>query len=180
MIMVTQLRERDIKKCVKYWADINCPTPTAGNEFLIDCTSEQQNDDGFTTRNLTLGKPRELTVRDVVQCQYHDRPDHGVPSGTDNFLKFIHRIRELRAASPPDQDILVHCSAGIGRTGVVILTEASFKRIDMNETLPLIQVLKEMRSHRPQLIQNFAQFSYVCRAIMAYYENRQRRSTANS
>ncbi|XP_075249041.1 tyrosine-protein phosphatase non-receptor type 4-like [Convolutriloba macropyga] len=179
VIMVTALKERDIKKCVKYWPDINCPTPTAGNEFLIDCTSEQQNDDGFTTRNLTLRKTREATVRDVVQCQYHDWPDHGVPQGTDNFLKFIQRIREFRTGNP-NENILVHCSAGIGRTGVVILTEASFKRIDMNEPLPLIQILKEMRSQRPQLIQNFAQFSYVCRAILAYFEVRQRRTTGNS
>ena len=180
VIMVTALKERDIRKCAKYWPEINNPTPTGGNEFIIDCTSEQQNDEGFTTRNLTLRKGRESTVvRDVIQCQFHDWPDHGVPQGTGNFLKFIQRIREFRKSNPAE-NILVHCSAGIGRTGVVILTEASFKLIDLNEPLPLVQILKEMRAYRPQLIQNWAQFSFVCRAILAYYEIRQRRSTSVS
>ena len=209
VIMVTALKERDIRKCAKYWPEINCATPTSNNEFLVDCTSEEQNE-GYTTRNFTLQHrppPRRAgalksfkedsnsstaaataePVRDICQCQFHDWPDHGVPQGTKNFINFIQTIRDFRkkcsasfssssscSSSFENNHILVHCSAGIGRTGVVILTEACFNLIDLNKELPLISILRDIRAQRPQLIQNWAQFSFVCRSVLAYYDLKQR------
>ena len=240
VIMVTALKERDIRKCAKYWPEMHCPTPTSNNHFLVDCTSEQQNE-GYTTRHLTVTRPTAGTgssssssstfkqddsvmsggaseggggVREICQCQFHDWPDHGVPQGTKNFINFIQRIRDFRkkcsassaaaassssssstvsaaslsscdggagaGGSTSDKHILVHCSAGIGRTGVVILTEACFNLIDLNKELPLIALLREMRAQRPQLIQNWAQFSFVCRSVLAYYEMKQRASSSSA
>lgn len=85
--------------------------------------------------------------------QYVAWPDHGVPDSPGLFLRFTERVRELRQENP-NTPVIVHCSAGIGRTGVLILMETAMCLIEANEPVYPLDIVKMMRSQRAMMIQN--------------------------
>ena len=79
----------------------------------------------------------EEDVRQITQMAYSSWPDHGVPEHSDEFVGFVEEVRQHREGGI--HPTLVHCSAGIGRTGVLILMETAMCLIEANEVRPLCQ-----------------------------------------
>lgn len=88
--------------------------------------------------------------------QYVAWPDHGVPDSPGLFLRFTERVREARQESP--SPVIVHCSAGIGRTGVLILMETAMCLIEANEPVYALDIVQTMREQRAMMIQNAVSF----------------------
>lgn len=63
--------------------------------------------------------------------------------------------RCMSAANPP---IIVHCSAGIGRTGVLILMDTALAFMEMKEPIYPLDVVRTMRDQRPCMVQNVVSF----------------------
>lgn len=84
--------------------------------------------------------------------QYVAWPDHGVPDSPGLFLRFTERVRETRQDSPAP--VIVHCSAGIGRTGVLILMETAMCLVEANEPVYPLDIVQTMREQRAMMIQN--------------------------
>ena len=72
-------------------------------------------------------------ARLVSQMQYLSWPDHGTPDDSTEFVEFVDDVREMREKSATVAPTLVHCSAGIGRTGVLILMESALCLIEANQ-----------------------------------------------
>lgn len=84
--------------------------------------------------------------------QYLAWPDHGVPESPELFLSFTERVREARQdAKAP---IVVHCSAGIGRTGVLVLMETALCLMEAGEPIYPLDIVQTMREQRAMMIQN--------------------------
>src|SRR5690348_113109 len=83
--------------------------------------------------------------------QYTAWPDHGVPENPQHFIEFVAEVRKARNGSL--DPIIVHCSAGIGRTGVLILMETASCMIEANEPVYPLDIMKTMRDQRAMLIQ---------------------------
>ena len=81
-------------------------------------------------------------------------PDHGVPQFATSLLSFIKRVQKDRSKKigrvPP---LLVHCSAGVGRTGTFIMLDSMMERLKAEESVNINEFLKEMRSKRMYLVQ---------------------------
>ena len=94
------------------------------------------------------------TERDlpVTHLHYTAWPDHGVPRNTMSVISFIHRVRKLHPAYL-DSPLLVHCSAGVGRTGTFILLDSMMQQMKREGTLSLHSFLKSMRGQRMKLVQ---------------------------
>ncbi|VDK24529.1 unnamed protein product [Taenia asiatica] len=107
-------------------------------------------------------------VRRIVQLQYLRWPDHGVPSNCDDLIAFVERMRELRARGKSTCAV-VHCSAGIGRTGVVILLDTAMDMIRAQSPVKPIEMVRGMRMFRKRLVQTPTQFQFVCEAIVKYH-----------
>ncbi|VDO03341.1 unnamed protein product [Rodentolepis nana] len=107
-------------------------------------------------------------VRRIVQLQYISWPDHGVPNNCSDLIAFVERMRSLREQSDSPCTI-VHCSAGIGRTGVVILLDTAMDMIRAHIPVRPIEIVRQMREYREMLIQTPAQFQFVSNAIVQYY-----------
>ena len=93
--------------------------------------------------------------------QYISWPDHGVPQQSSSLVSFIHRVR---AVHPPDCDVplLVHCSAGVGRSGTFITLDSMMLQIKAKSTLYIYGFVEGMRDQRPRMVQNIvsmAQFT---------------------
>ncbi len=92
----------------------------------------------------------------MSQMQYMAWPDHGVPDDPQEFISFVTQVRKYRAGSV--EPLLVHCSAGIGRTGVLILMETAMCLIEANEPVYPLDAVRTMRDQRAMLIQTSVRF----------------------
>lgn len=89
--------------------------------------------------------------RHITHMQYIAWPDHGVPDDATDFLEFVERVRKRRdGVTEPS---IIHCSAGIGRTGVLILMETAMCLIEANEPVYPLDIVRCMRDQRAMLIQ---------------------------
>ena len=90
--------------------------------------------------------------RVVTQMQYLSWPDHGTPDDSTQFVEFVEEVREMRAKSTENRrqhnidagevPVLVHCSAGIGRTGVLILMETALDLVESDEPVYPLHMTK--------------------------------------
>lgn len=84
--------------------------------------------------------------------QYVAWPDHGVPDSPAQFLNFIKHVRDARKED--ESPVVVHCSAGIGRTGVLVLMETALCLIEAEEPVYPLEIVRTMREQRSMMIQN--------------------------
>ncbi|OAF72157.1 hypothetical protein A3Q56_00036 [Intoshia linei] len=171
VVMLTQCYEKNKKKCYKYWSDDNNVFNIGSfNITLESCTTMN----GYIYRIFTIinadQMPQESNVRQVVHLQYTSWPDHGVPTDFDNFIQFIQVVREEKKGIL--ENTIVHCSAGIGRSGVLIMMDTVMCLIEANQPIFPINIVKEMRCCRALMIQTDIQFNFTCKALVHVYENK--------
>ena len=102
-------------------------------------------------------KPRKLT-----HYHYTSWPDHGVPQNTSSMVGFVRQIQRAHARNE-GVPLLVHCSAGVGRTGTFMVLDAMLKRIACEGTVDVYGFLKHIRSQRCMLVQTLVSPSPVCK-----------------
>ena len=88
----------------------------------------------------------------VTHMHYTAWPDHGVPENAMSVISFIRRVRREHPHSL-DKSLLVHCSAGVGRTGTFILLDTVMQQIKNEGTLSIYNVLKNVRDQRMKMVQ---------------------------
>nr|XP_023021973.1 tyrosine-protein phosphatase non-receptor type 4 [Leptinotarsa decemlineata] len=107
--------------------------------------------------------------REIKHMQYVAWPDHGVPDSPQQFLNFTERVRAARRNDAP---VVVHCSAGIGRTGVLVLMETALCLMEAGEPIYPLEIVKTMREQRAMMIQNASQYRFVCESVHAAYSEK--------
>ncbi|CAH2265091.1 jg9260 [Pararge aegeria aegeria] len=138
------------------------------------------NDDKVVPQESSSG-----ATRNVTQLQYTAWPDHGVPEDSTAFIEFTQlcsQLRNHRAAIPTvveelvaeeervlEPPMIVHCSAGVGRTGALILAETALELLARRQPLYPLDLVRNMRTQRPMCIQNASQYKFVCESIQAAY-----------
>nr|XP_036856943.1 tyrosine-protein phosphatase non-receptor type 4 isoform X1 [Manis javanica] len=181
VVMLTTQVERGRVKCHQYW-----PESTGSSSYgcyQVTCHSEEGNT-AYIFRKMTLFN-QEIILgsfiyyngfslqtknesRQLTQIQYIAWPDHGVPDDSSDFLDFVCHIRNKRAGR--EEPIVVHCSAGIGRTGVLITMETAMCLIECNQPVYPLDIVRTMRDQRAMMIQTPSQYRFVCEAILKVYE----------
>lgn len=172
IIMLTTLTERGRTKCHQYW-----PHPPEVKDYghmRVKCHSEECNL-AYVTRQFTLTHTQRGEERAVTHLQYVAWPDHGVPDDPSDFLLFISSVRERRRGEEP---LMVHCSAGIGRTGVLITMETALAQLDGGQPVFPLDIVKTVRDQRAMMVQTTCQFQFVCEAILRVYKEKQEGSSA--
>ncbi len=111
----------------------------------------------YIHRELLITNERTDETRLVSHLQYIDWPDHGAPLSTSQFLEYLRHIQKINISMADAEEeetiILVHCSAGIGRTGAFILLDAALHLLDLDFPVNPIQLIKLMRDQRPMMLQ---------------------------
>ena len=145
-------------------------------KLVVSYDSPPLEENYVTTREIRLENTRfSDSPRFIHLLHYTKWPDKGVPDNSEDFLAFVERVRRYRAEFlTPSSPLLVHCSAGIGRTGVFIIMETACKLIEQNQPVLPLDLVRVLRDQRPYMIQTHEQFTFVCEAILNYYaENHQ-------
>ncbi|XP_067946936.1 tyrosine-protein phosphatase non-receptor type 4-like isoform X2 [Watersipora subatra] len=164
VVMLTALVERGRIKCHQYWPHLY--ETTDFGTLQLTCLKEKETR-SFAFREFTLVNMETNEERHIYQMQYIAWPDHGVPEDSSDFLDFVIRVRQKRIGMV--EPTLVHCSAGIGRTGVLILMETAMCLIESNQPVYPLDVVRQMRDQRAMLIQTSGQYKFVCEAILRVY-----------
>uniref|UniRef100_A0A8C5JFB9 protein-tyrosine-phosphatase n=1 Tax=Junco hyemalis TaxID=40217 RepID=A0A8C5JFB9_JUNHY len=165
IVMMTKLEEKSRIKCDQYWPGRGTDTYGMIQVTLLD-TIELAT---FCVRTFSLHKrgwntPGELEKREVRQFQFTAWPDHGVPEYPTPFLAFLRRVK---TCNPPDAGpIVVHCSAGVGRTGCFIVIDAMLERIKHEKTVDIYGHVTLMRSQRNYMVQTEDQYSFIHDALL--------------
>lgn len=166
IIMLTTTVERGRVKCHQYWPEGE-ETLAFGSLDII-CTKIRDFSPSYIYREMYVTDSKSLRSRVVVQLQYIAWPDHDVPDDSTDFLEFIHIVRHYREGTKTPS--VLHCSAGVGRTGVFIFMETVFNMIEGAEPIFPLEVVRRMRDQRCSLIQTPGQFIFVLEALLRAYE----------
>ncbi|OQR78235.1 tyrosine-protein phosphatase non-receptor type 3-like [Tropilaelaps mercedesae] len=170
IVMLTTLDEGKMQKCHKYWPDQGVPLEVhCLRGWQVRQTGKSRNA-AWVTRHFNLRCNATNEERLVKHLQYTMWPDHGVPRDSRDFINFVHLVRELRSEAPL-APVTVHCSAGIGRTGVLIMMETAMGLIEAGQAVEPSEMLQRMREQRPALVQTDTQFTFVVGAILRVFED---------
>ncbi|XP_051006235.1 tyrosine-protein phosphatase non-receptor type 21 [Acomys russatus] len=176
--MVTAEEEGGREKSCRYWPRLGSRhnTVTYGR-FKI--TTRFRTDSGcYATTGLKMKHLLTGQERTVWHLQYTDWPEHGCPEDLKGFLSYLEEIQSVRrhtnsTSEPksPNPPLLVHCSAGVGRTGVVILSEIMIACLEHNEVLDIPRVLGMLRQQRMMLVQTLGQYTFVYRVLVQFLKS---------
>ncbi|XP_070210282.1 tyrosine-protein phosphatase non-receptor type 4-like isoform X4 [Littorina saxatilis] len=164
VVMLTTKVERGRVKCHQYWPQLY-ETEDFG-ALQITCVKEEETP-SFAFREFNLTHVETNEERHIRHMQYIAWPDHGVPDDPSDFLHFVVKVRQARQAMV--EPTIVHCSAGIGRTGVLITMETAMYLIEANQPVYPLTIVRQMRDQRAMLIQTSSQYKFVCEAILRVY-----------
>lgn len=166
IVMLTTTVERGRVKCHQYWPEGD-ETLTFGSLEII-CTKIRDFSPSYIYREMYVTDSKSLRSRVVVQLQYIAWPDHDVPDDSSDFLEFIHIVRHYREGT--NTPSVLHCSAGVGRTGVLIFMETAFNMIEGAEPIFPLEIVRRMRDQRCSLIQTPGQFIFVLEALLRAFD----------
>ncbi|TKR68628.1 hypothetical protein L596_024588 [Steinernema carpocapsae] len=162
IVMLCGIMETGKKKCEQYWPLKEGESMTSG-QLTITNTKVVEVEKNMISSSLDLAHQGELLK--VEQIHWNGWPDRGVP---ENYLAPMRLIRKVTPMTP----ILVHCSAGIGRTGTVVGLDMSQHLLNAGEKIDLHEIVKELRKHRHGSVQTDVQFLYMHRVLFAIAENK--------
>ncbi|NWW54881.1 PTN3 phosphatase, partial [Pedionomus torquatus] len=164
IIMLTTLTERGRTKCHQYWPDP--PDVVEYGNFRVRCHSEDCTI-AYVFREMVITNVETEQQHAITHLQYVAWPDHGVPDDSMDFLEFVTCMRPKRVKNEP---VLVHCSAGIGRTGVLVTMETAMCLIERNQPVYPLDIVRKMRDQRAMMVQTSSQYKFVCEAILRVYK----------
>ncbi|KAJ2782012.1 tyrosine protein phosphatase 1 [Coemansia javaensis] len=175
VVMLARTHEARRKKCEAYWPPAVGRALNAPGDVSVTLLSEAPLDgcDDVVVRRLEL-RPRAGPPRTVTQLHFTAWPDEGVPASPLPLLALIAELHRL-AAPAPDAPVVVHCSAGVGRTGTFIVLDAAARYFADHADYPgdlVADTFRSLRSQRTTMVQMPGQFVFCYHAILFMLANR--------
>ncbi|XP_066458343.1 receptor-type tyrosine-protein phosphatase T-like [Eleutherodactylus coqui] len=154
IVMLTALKEQNKVKCECYWPE---HTQTYGD---ITVSLQQVAQTGaITIRSFSLKRVQSTVQMTVEQLHYLDWPDHGVPKKTDGLLQLVEQMNKCN--TPGSGAIIVHCSAGIGRTGTFVALDILLKMAKTVKKVNVFGCVHQLRKNRVNMVQNKEQYAFL-------------------
>ncbi|XP_068539608.1 receptor-type tyrosine-protein phosphatase eta isoform X12 [Anas acuta] len=162
IVMLTKCVEQARTKCEQYWPDKQSKTyGDIAVTVVLETVLPEWTIRDFNVENANTGESRI-----VRQFHFTSWPDHGVPETTDLLINFRHHVHEYSSQNPIDSPVLVHCSAGVGRTGTFIAIDRLIQQIEMENTVDVYGVVYDLRMHRPLMVQTEDQYVFLNQCVM--------------
>ncbi len=164
IVMMTKLEERNRLKCDQYWP--NKGMENYGNLMqvsLVDTTELAT----YTIRTFILAHlGSNEQKREIKHFQYTAWPDHGVPEPATSFLGFLRRINSISMQQQESGSVVVHCSAGVGRTGCFIVVNSMLERAINEKAIDIFDYVTQIRAQRNYMVQTEDQYQFCYDAVL--------------
>ncbi|XP_043827832.1 tyrosine-protein phosphatase non-receptor type 13 isoform X3 [Dromiciops gliroides] len=159
--MMTQEVEGEKIKCQRYWPDILGKTIMVNDRLRLALVRVQQLK-GFIVRAMELQDIQTGEVRCISHLNFTAWPDHDTPSQPDDLLMFISYMRHVHKSGP----IIIHCSAGIGRSGTLICIDVVLGLINQDLEFDISDLVRTMRLQRHGMIQTEDQYIFCYQVVL--------------
>ncbi|XP_078481791.1 uncharacterized protein LOC100178651 isoform X3 [Ciona intestinalis] len=166
IVMLTNLFEDALKKCEKYWPEIGFVDRFG--EILVE-TTEDISYGSYTIRTFSVFVTNlndENYCKTVKHLHFNSWPDHGVPVSTTAFLKFYDIVMETYQRDFVTTPILVHCSAGVGRSGTFIALDSLLEEQRATQAVNVFETVLAMRRKRTLMVQTSSQYIFLHRLMV--------------
>ncbi|KYO47826.1 phosphatidylinositol phosphatase PTPRQ isoform D [Alligator mississippiensis] len=160
LVMLTQCFEKGRIRCHQYWPEDNKPVTVFGDIVITKLMEDNQRD--WTIREIKIERHGDFMM--VRQCNFTSWPEHGVPETTAPLIHFVKLIRASRAHD--NTPMVIHCSAGVGRTGVFIALDHLTQHINDHDFVDIYGLVAELRSERMCMVQNLAQYIFLHQCVL--------------
>ncbi|XP_070195997.1 tyrosine-protein phosphatase Lar-like isoform X3 [Littorina saxatilis] len=164
IVMLTKLREMGREKCHHYWPSER----SARYQYFVVDPMTEYNMPQYILREFKVTDARDGQSRTIRQFQFTDWPEQGVPKSGEGFIDFIGQVHKTKEQFGQEGPITVHCSAGVGRTGVFITLSIVLERMRYEGVVDMFQTVKMLRTQRPAMVQTEDQFQFCYRAALEY------------
>ncbi|XP_060718260.1 receptor-type tyrosine-protein phosphatase H [Tachysurus vachellii] len=163
IVMLTNCTEGGKTKCEHYWPMDNMPC-LYGN-LLVTIQSEQK-ESCWTQREFIIRNESTSEEQAVTHFHFTAWPDHGVPNRTEELIQFRWIVRKHIETFPFSGPTVVHCSAGVGRTGTLIALDLLLQQMEKEELVNIADCVRGMRVSRPLMVQTQSQYVFLHQCIM--------------
>ena len=186
IVMTTKTIERHRTKCGQYWPeDVGESLIIGENKFIVTSTQVENNED-FIVTFLELNNVETEEIRQIAHFQFVSWPDYGVPDSAMSMLTFLQRVREKQAELLADSickgtlnwtghdlgpPMVIHCSAGIGRTGTFATLDMAIRKFEATGKVDIRATVEQIRTHRAFSIQMPDQYVFCHLAFLEYVLN---------
>ncbi|XP_019400046.1 PREDICTED: receptor-type tyrosine-protein phosphatase O isoform X2 [Crocodylus porosus] len=167
IVMLTQCNEKRRVKCDHYWPFTE--EPIAYGDITVEMLSEEEHTD-WVYRNFRISYADE--VQDVMHFNYTAWPDHGVPTtnAAESILQFVQMVRQQSTKSRGP--MIIHCSAGVGRTGTFIALDRLLQHIRDHEFVDILGLVSDMRSYRMSMVQTEEQYIFIHQCVQLMWQKK--------
>ncbi|XP_048118160.1 receptor-type tyrosine-protein phosphatase eta-like isoform X1 [Alosa alosa] len=158
VVMLTRCNEQGRVKCEEYW-----PVGQESKHFtnlIVTTTSEIPLED-WTIRDFDVKNVKTAETRAVRHFHFTAWPDHGVPETTELLINFRHLVREHMDQYSRHSPTMVHCSAGVGRTGTFIAIDRLIFQIERDGVVDIYGIIHDLRMHRTLMVQTEDQYVFL-------------------
>ncbi|XP_050970837.1 LOW QUALITY PROTEIN: receptor-type tyrosine-protein phosphatase eta [Labeo rohita] len=167
IVMLTKCNEQGRVKCEEYW-----PAETKHFNNLIVTTISEIPLEDWTLRDFEVKNVKTAETRSVRHFHFTAWPDHGVPETTELLINFRHLVREHMDQYSRHSPTLVHCSAGVGRTGTFIAIDRLIFQIERDGVVDVYGIIHDLRMHRPLMVQTEDQYVFLNQCAMDIIKSR--------
>ncbi|EDQ93078.1 uncharacterized protein MONBRDRAFT_22472 [Monosiga brevicollis MX1] len=171
IIMMTREVEEGRLKCYKYWPEPEVPMRVGGYSIVaLDYTNLSPE---YGVRTLRLIDLETNEARIIKQFDYFSWPDGGAPPTAVGFIRFVLDVKQHIEAARSGNEVgppVVHCSAGIGRTGTFLAMYALMQRLESLGNVDVAATVAYLRMYRAGLVQTVVQYRFLYEAIVTYYK----------
>ncbi|XP_012557847.2 receptor-type tyrosine-protein phosphatase F isoform X1 [Hydra vulgaris] len=164
IVMITNFVEKSRIKCQKYWPNINDKFEIYG-DINVEIVDETELADYIVRRFKVYHiKFDRQKTRLVMHYQFLSWPDHGVPQFGTPLLQFVKRVRSV--SDQNSGPIVLHCSAGVGRTGTYIAIDNMLDQIALEKTVDIFGCVTHIRTQRSLMVQTEGQYIFIYKTLL--------------
>ncbi|XP_070458535.1 receptor-type tyrosine-protein phosphatase C isoform X4 [Equus przewalskii] len=165
IVMVTRCEEGNRNKCAEYWPSMEEGSRAFG-DVVVKINEHKRCPDYIIQKLNITNRKEKVTGREVTHIQFTSWPDHGVPEDPHLLLKLRRRVNAFsNFFSGP---IVVHCSAGVGRTGTYIGIDAMLEGLEAENKVDVYGYVVKLRRQRCLMVQVEAQYILIHQALVEY------------
>ncbi|ESN90402.1 hypothetical protein HELRODRAFT_186608 [Helobdella robusta] len=164
VVMLTKLRESGRDKCHQYWPSER----SARYQYFVVDPMAEYNMPQYILREFKVTDARDGQSRTIRQFHFTEWPEQGVPKSGEGFIDFIGQVHKTKEQFGQDGPITVHCSSGVGRSGVFVTLSILLERMRYEGIVDMFQTVKMLWMQRPVIIQSVEQYAFCYRSALEY------------